>query len=108
MLGRNTWRARDRHTMATVAGKRGSSDEDENTGFGIRKKLKLSDLPLSSSKRADVEALVQKMKKKGYFDVLRKQGYSKFDSGVSAHRLFSLRALTPQLIGNENNASQFA
>lgn len=45
--------------------------------------VKLSELPLSSAKRAAVESLVTKAKRLGHFDAYRKQIYLSFDAGVS-------------------------
>ncbi|KAF2104828.1 hypothetical protein NA57DRAFT_71033 [Rhizodiscina lignyota] len=46
-----------------------------------RKPLKLSDLPLSPTKRAAVEGLMERLKKRGHFDGLRKAAYLKFEHG---------------------------
>ncbi len=48
-----------------------------------RKKLKTSDLPLSSATRSAIEGLAHTFKKKGGYDVLRKQVWEKFADSVS-------------------------
>jgi hypothetical protein len=70
--------------MAAVVSKRSTAPTDSGAGepLPVRKRLKLSDLPVASAKRADIETLVQKMKKKGFFDALRKQSYQKFENSV--------------------------
>ena len=48
----------------------------------VRKKPKISDLPLSSAKRASIDGLLHVFKKKGEFDALRKKTYAQFEQGV--------------------------
>jgi len=48
----------------------------------IRKKPKISELPLSSIKRASIDSLLHVFKKKGEFDALRKRTYRQFEDGV--------------------------
>lgn len=48
-----------------------------------RKKLKTSDLPLSSATRSAIEGLAHTFKKKGGYDALRKQVWEKFADSVS-------------------------
>jgi hypothetical protein len=55
----------------------------------IRKRIKLSDLPITSSQRKDIDGLLQTFKKKGDFDKLRKQIFSEFTSSVRANMVFS-------------------
>lgn len=50
----------------------------------VRKKLKTSDLPLSSATRSAVESLAHTFKKKGGYDALRKQVWEKFEATVSS------------------------
>lgn len=45
----------------------------------LRKKPRISELPLSSVKRASIDALLHVFKKKGEFDALRKQTYKQFE-----------------------------
>jgi len=52
-------------------------------GF-VRRKLKLSDLPLTSAQRSAIDSLLHTFKKKGEFDVIRKRVYSQFEEGVCA------------------------
>ena len=47
-----------------------------------RKKLKTSDLPLSSATRSAIEGLAHTFKKKGGYDALRKQVWEKFANSV--------------------------
>lgn len=51
----------------------------------VRKKPKISDLSLSSAKRASIDQLLHKFKKKGEFDAIRKKTYAQFEQGVSLH-----------------------
>ncbi|KEQ90935.1 hypothetical protein AUEXF2481DRAFT_526595 [Aureobasidium subglaciale EXF-2481] len=53
----------------------------------MRKRPRVSDLPLSSSKRASIDSLLHTFKKKGQFDDLRKNTFAQFDQGV---RLFQI------------------
>src|ERR1700709_1124394 len=48
----------------------------------VRKKVKLSDLPITAAKRKDIDALLHTFKKKGEFDKLRKQIYAEFIASV--------------------------
>ena len=48
-----------------------------------RKRLKLSDLPLTQAKRSAIDGLLHTFKKKGEFDTLRKRTYAQFEEGVS-------------------------
>lgn len=48
----------------------------------VRKKPKVSELPLSSAKRASIDGLLHRFKKKGEFDALRKKTYAQFEQGV--------------------------
>jgi hypothetical protein len=54
-----------------------------------RKKLKTSDLPLSSATRSAIEGLAHTFKKKGGYDALRKQVWEKFNASVSYPVLLS-------------------
>ena len=49
----------------------------------LRKKPRISELPLSSAKRASIDGLLHVFKKKGEFDALRKKTYKQFEEGVS-------------------------
>lgn len=48
----------------------------------VRKKLKTSDLPLSSATRSAIDGLAHTFKKKGGYDALRKQVWEKFADSV--------------------------
>jgi hypothetical protein len=48
-----------------------------------RKKLKLSDLPLTQAKRTAIDGLLHTFKKKGEFDSIRKKAFAQFNEGVS-------------------------
>jgi hypothetical protein len=52
-----------------------------------RKKLKTSDLPLSSATRSAIESLAHTFKKKGGYDALRKQVWEKFADSVTCPAL---------------------
>ena len=47
-----------------------------------RKKFKVSELPLSSSQRAAIDGLVHTIKKKGFYDTLRKQVWAQYTESV--------------------------
>ena len=49
-----------------------------------RKKFKTSELPLNSSQRGVIDGLLHTLKKKGEFDSVRKQVWSRFEAGVSS------------------------
>jgi hypothetical protein len=57
-------------------------------GFGqslfVRKKMKLLDLPISSTQRSTMEAMLTILKKKGDFDDIRKKVFKQFEEGVSS------------------------
>jgi hypothetical protein len=64
-----------------------------------RKPPRVSDLPLSSSKRASIDSLLHTFKKKGQFDELRKNTFAQFDHGVCSSLLVPYSPLsnaTPQ------------
>jgi len=65
-------------TMADVEAVRVGGDDGP-----LRKKPRISELPLSSVKRASIDALLHVFKKKGEFDALRKKTYKQFEEGVS-------------------------
>lgn len=52
-------------------------------GPPVRKKIKTSDLPISSITRAAIEDLSHKFKKKGGYDSLRKQVWEDLEKSVS-------------------------
>lgn len=49
-----------------------------------RKKIKTSDLPLSSATRGAIDDLTLRFKKEGHYDGLRKQVWDSMSSGVSS------------------------
>ena len=51
--------------------------------FVPRKKLKTSELPLSSAQRSTIDTLLHTIKKKGVYDTLRKQVWSEYTDSVS-------------------------
>ncbi|KAI9894125.1 MAG: hypothetical protein M1814_004896 [Vezdaea aestivalis] len=61
----------------------------------LAKKIKISDLPVSASKRVAMDALVQTFKKKGAFDDLRKKVWAEFESSEAKQQFLS--ALPPIL-----------
>jgi len=48
-----------------------------------RKRFKTSELPLNSAQRSSIDGLLHTIKKKGEYDVLRKQVWSQFAESVS-------------------------
>ena len=58
------------------------SQEPEDVNPAPRKKIKTSDLPLTSQQRSTIDNLAHLIKKKGIFDTLRKKAYSDFESTV--------------------------
>lgn len=64
-------------SMAAVEGTRPMMDDGP-----VRKKPKISELPLSSAKRASIDGLLHIFKRKGEFDALRKKTYKQFEEGV--------------------------
>ena len=50
-----------------------------------KKKIKTSELPLSSAQRTAVEGLSHRFKKKGGYDVIRKKVWGKLEGSVSSH-----------------------
>jgi hypothetical protein len=59
------------------------AQESAPAGEVVRKKLKASELPLSSVTRGAIEDLAHKFKKKGNYDSLRKQVWKEFKGSVS-------------------------
>ena len=59
----------------------GTSKPPEVVDF-VRKKIKLSDLPITPAQRSVIDGLVHTFKKKGEFDTLRKSVYAEFAQGV--------------------------
>ncbi|KAF2873661.1 hypothetical protein BDV95DRAFT_627518 [Massariosphaeria phaeospora] len=68
--------------MADVGCKR-SLDGDSHSN-PARKKLKLSDLPISQSKRSAIDNLLHTFRKKGEYDTMRKLLFAQFEADVSA------------------------
>jgi COMPASS (Complex proteins associated with Set1p) component shg1 len=54
-----------------------------NSAEPPRKRIKTSDLPLSSATRSAIEGLAHAFKKKGGYDTLRKHVWEKFEASVS-------------------------
>jgi hypothetical protein len=54
--------------------------EDEDF---VRKKIKVSDLPINPAQRNAIDGLLHSYKKKGEFDKLRKEIYNQFAQSVS-------------------------
>lgn len=72
--------------MASVDARKRSLDGDIEAAAEptmTRKKLKISDLPLTQNKRAAIEAILHTFKKRGEFDTLRKEAFRAFDQSVS-------------------------
>ena len=53
-------------------------------GYFPQKKLKLSDLPISQTKRSAIDGLVNTFRKKGEYDAMRKTLFAQFETNVSA------------------------
>ena len=49
----------------------------------VRKKVKISDLPINATQRNAIDGLLHSYKKKGEFDKLRKEIYNQFAQSVS-------------------------
>jgi len=49
----------------------------------VRKKLKVSDLPITATQRSNIDGLLHTFTKKGEFDKLRKSIFAKFEQSVS-------------------------
>ena len=49
----------------------------------VRKKLKVSDLPITATQRLTIDGLLHTFTKKGEFDKLRKSIFAKFEQSVS-------------------------
>lgn len=60
-------------------------ERDANHVFVPRKKIKTSELPLSSAQRATIDTLHHTIKKKGVYDALRKMVWSEYTESVSRH-----------------------
>ena len=56
-----------------------SQPEDEDF---VRKKIKISDLPINPTQRNAIDGLLHSYKKKGEFDKLRKEIYNQFAQSV--------------------------
>jgi hypothetical protein len=59
----------------------GPKDEVDDGDF-VRKKLKLSDLPVAATQRSTIDALLLTFKKSGEFDKLRKALFAQFENSV--------------------------
>jgi hypothetical protein len=70
-----TWKRKSAHLTSV-------KDEADDGDF-VRKKLKLSDLPVAASQRSTIDALLLTFKKSGEFDKLRKALFAQFESSVS-------------------------
>lgn len=58
-------------------------EEDAHHVFAPRKKVKTSELPLSSAQRSTIDTLHHTIKKKGVYDALRKNVWSEYTESVS-------------------------
>jgi hypothetical protein len=70
-----TWKRKGLHTS-------GPKPEPDDGEFQ-RKKLKLSDLPITGAQRSTIDGLLLTFKKSGEFDKLRKAVLAQFESSVS-------------------------
>ena len=69
--------------MATTSASLPVQQEGDNSHVFIpRKKIKTSELPLSSAQRSTIDTLHQTIKKKGVYDTLRKMVWSEYTESV--------------------------
>ena len=54
-----------------------------------RKMFKVSDLPLNAGQKAAIDGLVHTMKKKGFYDTLRKQVWAQYTESVCIYNVIS-------------------
>lgn len=66
-----------------------ASIKDVGPTLPPRKKIKTSDLPLSSATRSAIDDLTLRFKKEGHYDGLRKQVWDSMSSGVSQMEVIS-------------------
>ena len=72
--------------MATMSANFPIKQEEETSHvFVTRKKIKTSELPLSSVQRSTIDTLHHTIKKKGVYDALRKIVWSEYTESVSQH-----------------------
>ena len=57
--------------------------EGESQSLFVRKKMKLLDLPITSTQRSTIDSMLHTLKKKGEFDDIRKKLLKQFEEGVS-------------------------
>lgn len=76
--------------IETMADKR-PLDAVEEPEIAPRKKFKVSELPLSSSQKAAIDGLVHTIKKKGFYDTLRKQVWAQYTESVCIRDLSQSR-----------------
>jgi hypothetical protein len=69
-----TWKRKSPHIT-------GVKQEADDAEF-VRKKIKLSDLPIGGPQRSAIDQLLLKFKKSGEFDKLRKAVFAQFESSV--------------------------
>lgn len=69
-----TWKRKSAH----ITGVKQETDDGEF----VRKKLKLSDLPIAGTQRSAIDALLLTFKKSGEFDKLRKAVFAQFEQSV--------------------------
>jgi hypothetical protein len=62
-----------------------SSKDEADDGEFVRKKLKLSDLPVAATQRSTIDALLLTFKKSGEFDKLRKALFAQFENSVRCY-----------------------
>lgn len=60
-------------------------EPDKKAPEPVRRKIKTSELPLSSATRTAIESLSHKFKKKGGYDAIRKQVWGQLEGSVSSH-----------------------
>lgn len=71
-----------------------------------RKKIKTSELPLSSATRTAIESLLHKFKKKGGYDAIRKQVWGQLEGSVSSYTTPPSIALIQLFRAHSEPASQ--
>ncbi len=91
----------------------GSKHALEEQEFIPRKRFKTSELPLTATQKSTIDGILHTIKKKGEYDLLRKQVWSQFEESVclscqSSKAMSIGRAclLTPQRIRPRSRPSQ--
>jgi hypothetical protein len=73
------------HNLGAMAGAHHEHPLNDDVQAPPLKKLKISDLPISQTKRAAIDNLVHTFRKKGDYDFLRKKLFTQFETDVSEY-----------------------